>query len=134
MEFQKTIAYMGAAEAGFDEMFAQIVKEQTGEDMGETNLFNYLSDEDLDYLFEELSNTGHWVLGYPFFTQSDPREYSEDGIAKYYDTLLFQMDSEMVESEDYVLWGDCGVGNFFINSEALKKKDFSKVFYNWDCY
>ena len=33
-----------------------------------------------------------------------------------------------------IIWGDCGVANFFINSEALLKKDFSKVIYNWDCY
>jgi len=25
------------------------------------------------------------------------------------------------------------VGNFFINREALKRRDFSRVLYNWDC-
>ena len=32
------------------------------------------------------------------------------------------------------MWGDCGVGNFFINAEDLKRLDFSNVLYNWDCY
>ncbi len=37
------------------------------------------------------------------------------------------------EAEDYILWGDAGVGNFFINREDLKRRDFSKILYNWDC-
>ena len=35
--------------------------------------------------------------------------------------------------KELVLWGDCCVANFFINREALKKRDFSRVCYNWDC-
>ena len=31
------------------------------------------------------------------------------------------------------MWGDSGVANFFIDSEDLEKRDFSKVFYTWDC-
>jgi uncharacterized protein YwqG len=41
------------------------------------------------------------------------------------------LDSEDAENE--IMWGDSGVGNFFIHPEDLKKRDFSKVFYNWDC-
>ena len=73
----------------------------------------------------------HQLDGYPFFTQSDPRgekpEYSR------MDTLLFQLDSDGCGPEDLVLWGDCGVGGFFINREDLRRRDFSKVLYNWDC-
>ena len=70
--------------------------------------------------------------GYPFFTQIDPREGRED--LEFLDTLLFQLDSQMAKEGDLVLWGDCGVGNFFINQEDLKKKDFSNVMFTWDCY
>ncbi len=84
------------------------------------------------YLSEELSGLGHKMLGYPGFIQFDPREDKED--RKYYDTLLLQIDSDMGEDgEDYVLWGDCGVANLFINKEALIKRDFSNILYNWDC-
>lgn len=68
--------------------------------------------------------------GCPFFTQNDPRGYDED-YAKC-DTLLFQLDSEG-GGEDEIIWGDCGVGNFFINSDDLKNLDFSHVLYSWDC-
>ena len=30
-----------------------------------------------------------------------------------------------------VMWGNVGVGNFFINREKLKALDFSDVLYNW---
>ena len=46
-----------------------------------------------------------------------------------YDFLLFQLDSD----SDKVLWGDVGIGNFFINTEKLKNLDFTDVLYNWDC-
>ena len=66
----------------------------------------------------------HQLGGYPYFTQDDPRP----GQYEDFDTLLFQLDSC-----DLVLWGDYGVGNFFISRDALKRRDFSKVLYNWDC-
>ena len=34
----------------------------------------------------------------------------------------------------YIMWGDCGGCNFFINKDKLKNLDFSDVLYNWDCY
>lgn len=70
---------------------------------------------------------GHKIGGYPGFTQWDPRS-SEDT----HDVLLFQLDSDM-GTDWKILWGDCGIGNFFINREKLKSCDFSDVIYNWDC-
>ncbi|MFR3039846.1 YwqG family protein [Ruminococcus callidus] len=71
---------------------------------------------------------GHKIGGYPGFTQWDPR-----GEGDSHDMLLFQLDSDCHNSKDRVLWGDCGIGNFFINREKLKSCDFSDVIYNWDC-
>jgi uncharacterized protein YwqG len=69
---------------------------------------------------------GHKIGGYAYFTQSDPRDEKEDRSDW---VLLLQMDSQ----GDDILWGDVGVGNFFIHPDDLKRKDFSKVLYNWDC-
>ena len=68
----------------------------------------------------------HKMLGYAFFTQEDPR-YEK----KYenYDTLLFQLDSE----GNYLIWGDLGIANFFIQKKDLEERNFSNVLYNWDC-
>ena len=77
----------------------------------------------------------HQMGGYPYFTQEDPRINA--GELANLDVLLFQLDSEMLPRKqgggDLVLWGDCGVCNFFINREALRRRDFSWVCYNWDC-
>ncbi|MDE5557090.1 MAG: DUF1963 domain-containing protein [Ruminococcus sp.] len=76
-------------------------------------------------------NSGHKVGGYPYFTQDDPRDEKQ---LEYYDFLLFQLDTDSIDGEYITMWCDGGVGNFFINSEKLKKRDFSDVLYNWNCF
>lgn len=74
----------------------------------------------------------HQLGGYPYFTQTDPRERT--GLYSDLDTVLFQLDTDsQPHKRDFVMWGDCGIGNFFINHAALKQLDFSRVAYNWDC-
>ena len=80
--------------------------------------------EDSIYSSDDYNGSGDKILGYPHFTQDDPRENGSD-----YDTLLLQIDTS-----DFIMWGDDGVANFFINGEDLRNGDFSDVLYNWDCY
>ena len=64
------------------------------------------------------------IGGYPYFTQCDPRE----GDSKY-DILMLQLDSD-----NGMMWGDCGVANFFTSAAAMKSKNFDKkVLFTWDC-
>ncbi len=50
------------------------MKEQNQQFNEEDNLYNILSDEAYDLLYDEdCENNGHWILGYPYFTQEDPR-------------------------------------------------------------
>lgn len=79
--------------------------------------------EDDIYNDPAFNGAGDKLLGYPFFTQTDPREENSP-----YNTLLFQLDTS-----DFVMWGDSGIANFFINEKKLKNKDFSDILYNWDC-
>ncbi|AAK78796.1 uncharacterized protein YwqG [Clostridium acetobutylicum] len=74
--------------------------------------------------YEVFDGYGNRVGGYPGFTQGDPRD------DKSYDTLLLQLD---MDDECGIMFGDSGVANFFIASDDLKNKDFSKVYYTWDC-
>ncbi len=93
--------------------------------------FCIFPEEVFDRECNEQRNTGHWLFGYAYFTQNDPRDYMVD-LQDY--ILLFQMDSDFGgNSEREILWGDSGVGGFFIKPEDLEKLDFSKVMYNWDC-
>ena len=100
----------------FDQTDAESANEVFGEDQ-----YALLEEE---YFYSENSQ----LLGHPFFTQEDVREEGSR-----YNTLLFQLDSETVDKEKITMWGDCGVGNFFINAEDLQRLDFSNVLYNWDC-
>lgn len=80
---------------------------------------------ELGFLLKEPT---HQLGGYAYFTQDDPHRIFP--AMQETTTLLFQLDSD---SRNGVMWGDAGVGNFFIRDEDLKNLDFSKVFYNWDC-
>ncbi|WP_237059974.1 YwqG family protein [Microbulbifer sediminum] len=95
---------------------------RTGIDLG------VLPDEVLDELFDRNEAAGSRVGGYANFTQEDPRQGQEENAWP----LLFQMDSESRDGVE-ILWGDAGVGNFFIRPEDLAQRDFSRVWYNWDC-
>lgn len=115
----------------FSKIFRDVMQETYGDQYDGEDLYQLLDDDAYDKWEKECSNANHWLLGYPYFTQTDPREYEER--YRYYDTMLFQMDSDYGEDNDYIMWGDAGVANFFINQEDLKKRDFSKILYNWDC-
>lgn len=78
--------------------------------------------------YHELAGIGgHQILGYPYFTQTDPREY-EESLRQH--ILLFQLDSD---DDVDIMWGDMGVANFFMTPEALLARDFNQLVYNWDC-
>lgn len=76
----------------------------------------------IDEVYEHLDGSGHKFGGYPFFTQTDPRS---GGPLE----LLLQLNTD-----DHMMWGDVGVGGFFIDPADLAKGDFSRVMYSWDCY
>ncbi|MFR4480015.1 MAG: YwqG family protein [Fusobacterium sp.] len=75
---------------------------------------------------EKLFEAGHKIGGFPNFTQSDIREVGD------YEILLLQIDSEGTEKNE-IMWGDCGIANFFIREKDLKKLNFDRAIYNWDC-
>lgn len=88
-------------------------------------------DDILDEIYDFISeNDGDGKIGgFPNFTQQDPRTHIED---LQQDILLFQLDSCYGENVE-IMWGDCGIGNFFINPHDLKQKNFENTWYNWDC-
>ena len=119
IQFEKSESYIDLNNFDFSEKITDPYAKE--DDEGE---------EFCDEYSEIFSGNGHRLGGYPFFTQSDPREYNEK-IQGY--VLLLQIDTEDVDGID-IMWGDSGVGNFFIDPEDLKNRNFSKVVYNWDCY
>ena len=75
---------------------------------------------------EKLFGAGHKIGGFPDLTQSDIREVGD------YEILLLQIDSVGTEKNE-IMWGDCGIANFFIREKDLKELNFDRAIYNWDC-
>lgn len=73
---------------------------------------------------KKVRSDGHKLGGYAYFTQDDPRRADDPML------LLLQLDSDEVMD---LMWGDMGVGHFFIRETDLLRCDFSKVLYDWDC-
>ena len=71
-------------------------------------------------------NGGHRIGGYPEFTQEDPRA-PVPAFREY--VQLMQLDSD----DKHTMWGDAGIGHLFIQPDDLRRRDFSRVMYSWDC-
>lgn len=120
---------VSAGDYRFEEEQLKIYNEITGK--AAKNIYGTeISDETWEKIYELRTFEQTCIGGYPFFTQADVRHSDKYG---EYDILLFQSTSIWGEKNDEIMWGDLGVGNFFISSESLKKLDFSNVLYNWDC-
>ncbi|MDN3639108.1 DUF1963 domain-containing protein [Simiduia curdlanivorans] len=93
--------------------------------------FGPLGEELEAYAYDALiKSPDHKMGGYASFTQEDPRGYyAPDGNW----LLLFQMDTDANEKID-IMWGDVGIGNFFIQEADLRNLNFNQVWYNWDCH
>ena len=100
-----------------------------------SKLYSDLGADVHEYLYTSVEGLNHAIGGYPNFTQYDPRGYnSEEGEQSPYDIMLLQVESEWKKDDNVeIIWGDCGVGNFFISEENLKNRNFEDVLYNWDC-
>lgn len=142
-EFSLTVepvkSAMTPADGRFDSVFRKAYEKVLGSPVPEGDSWWKLIDDDgYDAVCELLMPKGadHLVLGNPFFTQYDPRGDMLADAEVEFDTLLLQIDSESEKGtgKDRVLWGDVGIANFFVNGNALKQGDFSRVMFNWDCY
>lgn len=136
LKFEEAEFYMPSSNPGFETLVTKGVEKVTGtyfkgtvyDLLGPSNFNPYAED-----FYRTFSCTENSMLSYPEFTQQDPRENLSKKDAKYFDTLLLQLVSTSADGS-IMSWGDVGIANFFINSKALKEKDFSNILYNWDCY
>jgi uncharacterized protein YwqG len=119
MKFEVQKEVVSGGDFRFDKIFGMAHYESIAKYASENGI-----DEDnlTDAVWERFDGSGHKIGGYPYFTQSDPRDNNEM-------ELLFQLDSD-----DDMMWGDVGVANFFIRPEDLKQLNFTRVAYNWDCH
>lgn len=132
LSFEKQLTFVHPnCDDQFDDTVQAIAKE-LGFPVFDGGALDWFEEDDYNAFCVGEEYAQHQIGGFPNFTQNDVRRVG--------DVLLFQMDSEMGNGEDgkskswEILWGDCGIANFFISRADLKNLDFSNVLYNWDCY
>lgn len=84
-----------------------------------------LNEEQQKELLDYFDGAGHKLGGYAEFTQSDPRDCDS---SKSNDIQLLQIDVD-----DFIMFGDSGLGHIFISLEDLQKRDFEQAYFYWDC-
>ena len=78
----------------------------------------------IDEAYDSINDRfGSRIGGWPYSIQCDPRD-------KNHSVPLLMLDS----FDDFMVWGDYGISNFFISKENLSKKNFNDVLWYWDCY
>ena len=134
LTFEKGISTITVTDYRFEDTVINAIHELYP-DEEVSNLYCDLGADVHEYLYTSVKELNHAIGGYPNFTQHDPRGYnSEEGEQSPYDIMLLQVESEWKKDNDVeIIWGDCGVGNFFISEENLKNHNFEDVLYNWDC-
>ena len=132
LSFEKQLTFV---HPNLDDQFddtVQAIAEELGFPVFDGGALDWFEEDDYNAFYLENKEAQHQIGGFPNFTQGDVRRVG--------DVLLFQMDSELGKGENgkgddwEILWGDCGIANFFISRADLKNLDFSNVLYNWDCY
>lgn len=128
LKFKKEFEGISISDHHFNEIFSRVWNCQYP-DYSLESYYDLPDEVTYEDEFNDFSGFGHKLFGYPAFTQEDPRS---EGL---YDDfiLLLQIDSVGLGDKE-IMWGDCGICNFFITNKDLENRDFSKVLYNWDCY
>ena len=132
----KTV-YMNVGDYRFDSVLKETINEKFGVDIGDLT-YQDIFEEDLFEMVQEFGSPGNWILGYPEdlttypeYPRTDPRDVHKE--LRKYDQMLFQFDVHYLDCNEYYWKNDgCGIANFYIRSEDIKKKDFEHIMYHWE--
>lgn len=132
LKFKKGMSTITSNDFQFEELALQTVKELFPNE-NVNDLYDDLEREVFNTLFKAFIGVNHAIGAYPTFTQWDPRNPDEPNA---YGITLLQVDSQWESDSNsaQIMWGDCGVANFFINKEKLENLEFEDVLFNWDCF
>ncbi|VTX75957.1 YwqG family protein [Gemella haemolysans] len=132
LKFKKSMSTITSNDFQFEELALQTIRELFPNE-NVKDLYDDLEREVFNTLFKAFTGVNHAIGAYPTFTQWDPRNPDEPNA---YGITLLQVDSQWESDSNsaQIMWGDCGVANFFINKEKLENLEFEDVLFNWDCF
>lgn len=131
LKFKKIEEAVTITDYRFEEIFVSLWNDTFNSHKIEDLYDDNIPRDVIDYIYDKYAGDGHKIGGYGYFTQTDPRCFEK---YREFEVMLLQIDSDWSQEKGYeILWGDTGVGNFFIKKDCLDKLDFSNTLYNWDC-
>lgn len=123
----KDKCYMSVSDYRFSHTLIPIVNEVYDESLDlDCDIYDYFENDEIDSLYN-IASPQICIGGYPDFTQTDPRCYSDKNL----DENLFKLDS--CGEYDYFNIGDSGILFCLISPENLKNNNFKEAFVDWDC-
>ncbi len=141
MRFQQETSWMSLDDFRIQPYFEQCWYELFGESITEYYEEKVASaTADFESYIDLYDKGCHRVGGYPLFSQDDPRGDSPEQADK--EVQLLQLASDWVQDFDSdlyddprhrLMWGDCGLGHFFISHRDLLDRRFDRVLFAWDC-
>lgn len=108
---------------------------------GDRQLYELLNNNrQLRTKYAQIADYGSKIGGYPGFgAEGDEllyyclgESFEDDKFYENYKDFILLLQIDSVNSKNICWKTSTGVGNFFIKQSALKKLDFSEVFYTWD--
>lgn len=116
LAFSLATEYGGAEDCRFDMSF------------GGKRYYKYqetLTKKQREELDTYCNNSGHRLGGYAYFTQGDPRDNDP--------ALLDDVQLLQIDVDKQIMFGDSGLGHFFISPAALAARQFDQAYFYWDC-
>jgi uncharacterized protein YwqG len=101
LSFTRAEEYLGSGDVRFEKNSGDLMQSLQKQ-------YPAIDDEIGEAFYDDFASSGHKIGGYAYFTQDDPRNY--DKILSTYILLL------QIDTDEEIMWGDCGVGNFFYSS------------------
>lgn len=124
------LSFININEPEFKSIYKTVIA-KLFQDENPGEIFQFFNNEEMCTIEQALMfspEPGHQMLGWPKFTEGDPRNEEQQ---EQFNTLLLQLGSQFADEGELLIWGDMGIAQFFIPQENLIQCDFSQVLYTF---
>lgn len=131
LSFERAMSTITINDFQFENLVLTAIKDLYPETSLNGDLYDILEEDARTSLYTSFSGVNHAIGAFPSFSQWDARDDEKNSA---YDVSLLQVQSIFSNEDSFeIMWGDCGVANFFIKSADLKVLNFDNTLFVWDC-
>lgn len=128
LNIEPALSFININDPEFNAIYKDVVARLFNDD-NPGEILQFFNNEEMCAIEQALMfspKPGHQILGWPKFTEGDPRNEEQQ---QQFNTTLLQLGSQFADEGELLMWGDMGTAQFFISHNNLKNLDFSSVFY-----